>query len=257
MASDSLTGAWGFSEWSTMWLPSAVLFGMTFGMIAILLVVLKRRDPVWSLAPPARNRSALRLLCAFCAASREAPARRPCAPCRAGVAAALWFCAQTCIAWRTAAASAASTFEPRLAGSSAMARAISGKPSGRLSARAGLARGRAGVVDELHEGRTERARQTGGARRCSGARAPPRSTRAPTRDSAAARATCATDWLPRSRSARIARPTAIEDGIFIGRIMAQRTLTVTWIARAGGVLPKERFSDISTGVVPADPAVKW
>jgi ABC-type multidrug transport system ATPase subunit/pSer/pThr/pTyr-binding forkhead associated (FHA) protein len=46
VSSDSLIGAWGFGEWNTMWLPSAALFGMTFGMMAILLVVLKRRDPV-------------------------------------------------------------------------------------------------------------------------------------------------------------------------------------------------------------------
>jgi hypothetical protein len=46
VASDSLNGAWGFSEWSTFWLPSAALFGMTIGMIGILLIVLKRRDPV-------------------------------------------------------------------------------------------------------------------------------------------------------------------------------------------------------------------
>ena len=46
VASDSLNGAWGFTEWSTLWLPAAVLFSMTFLMIVILLVALKRRDPV-------------------------------------------------------------------------------------------------------------------------------------------------------------------------------------------------------------------
>ena len=46
VASDSLIGAWGFSEWSTLWLPSAVLFGMTFAMGIVLLIGLKRRDPV-------------------------------------------------------------------------------------------------------------------------------------------------------------------------------------------------------------------
>ncbi len=46
IASDSLNGAWGFTEWSTMWLPAAALFAMTFAMLAILLIVLKRRDPV-------------------------------------------------------------------------------------------------------------------------------------------------------------------------------------------------------------------
>lgn len=46
MASDSLPGAWGFTEWATPWLPSAVLFGTTALMLAGLLVVLRRRDPV-------------------------------------------------------------------------------------------------------------------------------------------------------------------------------------------------------------------
>ncbi|HXN33520.1 MAG TPA: FHA domain-containing protein [Polyangiaceae bacterium] len=46
VASDSLIGAWGFAEWSTLWLPSAVLLGMTLAMMLILLVALKRRDPV-------------------------------------------------------------------------------------------------------------------------------------------------------------------------------------------------------------------
>jgi hypothetical protein len=46
VASDSLNGAWGFSEWDMLWLPSAVLLGMTFGMLVILIIALKRRDPV-------------------------------------------------------------------------------------------------------------------------------------------------------------------------------------------------------------------
>ncbi len=46
VASDSLIGAWGFTEWSTLWLPSAVLLGMTFAMVILLLIALKRRDPV-------------------------------------------------------------------------------------------------------------------------------------------------------------------------------------------------------------------
>jgi hypothetical protein len=46
VASDTLNGAWGFTEWNTMWLPSAALFGMTFGMLGVLLIALKRRDPV-------------------------------------------------------------------------------------------------------------------------------------------------------------------------------------------------------------------
>jgi hypothetical protein len=46
VASDSLSGAWGFVEWSTPWLPAAALYGTTAGMMALLLIVLKRRDPV-------------------------------------------------------------------------------------------------------------------------------------------------------------------------------------------------------------------
>jgi ABC-type multidrug transport system ATPase subunit/pSer/pThr/pTyr-binding forkhead associated (FHA) protein len=46
LASTSLNGAWGFSEWDTLWLPAAMLFSMTFAMLVILVVALKRRDPV-------------------------------------------------------------------------------------------------------------------------------------------------------------------------------------------------------------------
>jgi ABC-type multidrug transport system ATPase subunit/pSer/pThr/pTyr-binding forkhead associated (FHA) protein len=46
VASDSLTGAWGFSEWGILWLPAAVLLGMTAVMLVIVLVALRRRDPV-------------------------------------------------------------------------------------------------------------------------------------------------------------------------------------------------------------------
>lgn len=46
MASDSLPGAWGFTEWATPWIPSAVLFATTALVLAVLLVILRRRDPV-------------------------------------------------------------------------------------------------------------------------------------------------------------------------------------------------------------------
>jgi ABC-type multidrug transport system ATPase subunit/pSer/pThr/pTyr-binding forkhead associated (FHA) protein len=46
VASDTLNGAWGFAEWAAFWLPSAVLFAMTIAMMVVLLVALKRRDPV-------------------------------------------------------------------------------------------------------------------------------------------------------------------------------------------------------------------
>jgi ABC-type multidrug transport system ATPase subunit/pSer/pThr/pTyr-binding forkhead associated (FHA) protein len=46
VASDTINGAWGFTEWDQPWLPAAVLFGMTFLLIIVLLIALKRRDPV-------------------------------------------------------------------------------------------------------------------------------------------------------------------------------------------------------------------
>jgi hypothetical protein len=44
--SDKLSGAWGFTQWDMVWLPWAVLFGMTFVMLLVLLALLRRRDPV-------------------------------------------------------------------------------------------------------------------------------------------------------------------------------------------------------------------
>ena len=44
--SGSLSGAWGFVEWSEPWVPLAVLYSMTAVMLLALLVLLKRRDPV-------------------------------------------------------------------------------------------------------------------------------------------------------------------------------------------------------------------
>jgi ABC transport system ATP-binding/permease protein len=46
VASDTINGAWGFTEWDQVWLPSAVLSAMTFAMLVVLLIALKRRDPV-------------------------------------------------------------------------------------------------------------------------------------------------------------------------------------------------------------------
>jgi len=46
IASDTLSGAWGFVEWNEPWIPLAVLYGMTALMLLALLVLLKRRDPV-------------------------------------------------------------------------------------------------------------------------------------------------------------------------------------------------------------------
>jgi ABC-type multidrug transport system ATPase subunit/pSer/pThr/pTyr-binding forkhead associated (FHA) protein len=46
MGSDTLKGAWGFTMYEQIWLPITVLLGMTVVMLAMLLVLLKRRDPV-------------------------------------------------------------------------------------------------------------------------------------------------------------------------------------------------------------------
>ena len=46
MGSDTLKGAWGFTAYDQFWLPISVLLGMTVVMLAMLLVLLKRRDPV-------------------------------------------------------------------------------------------------------------------------------------------------------------------------------------------------------------------
>jgi ABC-type multidrug transport system ATPase subunit/pSer/pThr/pTyr-binding forkhead associated (FHA) protein len=46
VASDQLAGAWGFVEWDQLWVPSAALFSSTLLMIIVLLIALKRRDPV-------------------------------------------------------------------------------------------------------------------------------------------------------------------------------------------------------------------
>lgn len=46
MASDTLAGGWGFVNYSDLWLPFVVLYGMTALMLGVLLVLLKRRDPV-------------------------------------------------------------------------------------------------------------------------------------------------------------------------------------------------------------------
>jgi ABC transport system ATP-binding/permease protein len=46
IGSDALAGAWGFVEWSVSWIPIAALYAMAVVMIAVLLSLLKRRDPV-------------------------------------------------------------------------------------------------------------------------------------------------------------------------------------------------------------------
>jgi ABC-type multidrug transport system permease subunit len=46
MESGSIAGAWGFSEWSSLWLAPTILYGVTGLMMGLLLILLKRRDPV-------------------------------------------------------------------------------------------------------------------------------------------------------------------------------------------------------------------
>jgi ABC transport system ATP-binding/permease protein len=46
MASEGLSGGWGFSTYSMQWLPPTVLFSMTFVMMIVLLIMLRRRDTV-------------------------------------------------------------------------------------------------------------------------------------------------------------------------------------------------------------------
>jgi hypothetical protein len=46
IASDVFNGAWGFVDFERIWLPFAVLGGITLTTLLFLLIVLKRRDPV-------------------------------------------------------------------------------------------------------------------------------------------------------------------------------------------------------------------
>ncbi len=46
VGSETLKGAWGFGLYESHFLPIAVLYGMTLFMLIMLLIILKRRDPV-------------------------------------------------------------------------------------------------------------------------------------------------------------------------------------------------------------------
>jgi hypothetical protein len=46
IASDSFNGAWGFVNYAEVWLPPAVLAAMMVALLVMILVILKRRDPV-------------------------------------------------------------------------------------------------------------------------------------------------------------------------------------------------------------------
>ncbi len=46
IASSSFNGAWGFEHWELTWLPPVVLGGMMLSILFLILIILKRRDPV-------------------------------------------------------------------------------------------------------------------------------------------------------------------------------------------------------------------
>ncbi len=46
VASDSLAGGWGFTTYDSPWIPFAFLGGTALGLMIVLMIILKRRDPV-------------------------------------------------------------------------------------------------------------------------------------------------------------------------------------------------------------------
>jgi ABC transport system ATP-binding/permease protein len=46
LASTDFHGAWGFTSHASAWLPPTVLLTMTLGLLLVILVILKRRDPI-------------------------------------------------------------------------------------------------------------------------------------------------------------------------------------------------------------------
>jgi ABC-type multidrug transport system ATPase subunit/pSer/pThr/pTyr-binding forkhead associated (FHA) protein len=46
MASGNLAGAWNFGQYADTWLPLVILFGMTLFMLLVMMIILRRRDPV-------------------------------------------------------------------------------------------------------------------------------------------------------------------------------------------------------------------
>ena len=46
IAGDNFNGAWSFADYDVIWMPFAVMGGMTFLTMIALLIILKRRDPV-------------------------------------------------------------------------------------------------------------------------------------------------------------------------------------------------------------------
>jgi hypothetical protein len=46
IAATNFNGAWGFTNYQQAWLPPAILASMMLGLLLVILVILKRRDPV-------------------------------------------------------------------------------------------------------------------------------------------------------------------------------------------------------------------
>ena len=46
VASDTLAGGWGFTTYDSPWIPFVFLGGTALGLVAIVMIILKRRDPV-------------------------------------------------------------------------------------------------------------------------------------------------------------------------------------------------------------------
>jgi hypothetical protein len=46
MGSESLNGAWGFTNYEDYWFPPVVLWAMTLFILVVMMIILKRRDPV-------------------------------------------------------------------------------------------------------------------------------------------------------------------------------------------------------------------
>jgi ABC-type multidrug transport system permease subunit len=46
IASDTFNGAWSFSDYDQIWVPFVAMFAMIVVQMVLLLVILKRRDPV-------------------------------------------------------------------------------------------------------------------------------------------------------------------------------------------------------------------
>ena len=46
VASDTIAGGWGFTTYDSPWIPFAVMGGTAVGLLVVVMIILKRRDPV-------------------------------------------------------------------------------------------------------------------------------------------------------------------------------------------------------------------